>query len=344
VNWPGRALREIARHGAVVRVTVIRAEGSTPREIGAAMLVGPAGIEDTIGGGALEFEAIAHARGLLATAGDASPWRREWRDFALGPSLGQCCGGFVRLMFELFTQDECPALERIASSADPARMVLLRPIETGAPLLCALSGDDILPAASARAARQWLAAPQRPDALLIPGRKGEPDWVLEPLAPPLTPLILHGAGHVGRALIRVLDGLPFAVTWADIDAGRFPESVPPDVAARIAPDPAGVIAEAPAGAIHLVMTHSHPLDLAICHAVLARGNFRFLGLIGSETKRARFLKRLRELGMAEERLARLTCPIGLPGVKGKQPAIIAVAIAAQLLAIAGADSPVAEKL
>jgi xanthine dehydrogenase accessory factor len=203
-------------------------------------------------------------------------------------------------------------------------------------LLCALSGDHTLPAASARAARQWLAARQKPGALLIPSRKGEPDWFLEPLAPPLTPLVLHGAGHVGRALVRVLDGLPFAVIWADIDAGRFPESVPPRIATRIAPDPAGVIAEAPAGAIHLVMTHSHLLDLAICHAVLARGEFRFLGLIGSGTKRARFLKRLRELGVAEERLARLTCPIGLPGVKGKQPAIIAVAVAAQLLEIAGA--------
>jgi xanthine dehydrogenase accessory factor len=344
VNWPRHVGEAIARQGAVVRVIVIRAEGSTPREIGAAMLVGMAGIEDTIGGGALEFEAIAHARGLLAKADDASLWRRECRDFALGPSLGQCCGGFVRLMFELFTPPECPALERIARSADPARMVLLRPIETGAPLLYGLSSDHILPAASARAARQWFAARQRPDALLIPGRKGEPDWFLEPLAPPFTPLILHGAGHVGRALIRVLDGLPFAVTWADIDAGRFPGNVPPGVAARIAPDPAGVIAEAPAGAIHLVMTHSHPLDLAICHAVLARGDFRFLGLIGSETKRARFLKRLRELGVAEERLARLTCPIGLPGVKGKQPAIIAVAVAAQLLEIAEADYPDAEKL
>jgi xanthine dehydrogenase accessory factor len=336
VNWPRRVAREIARQGAVVRVTVIRAEGSTPREIGAAMLVGPAGIEDTIGGGALEFGAIAHARGLLAKAGDASPWRREWRDFALGPSLGQCCGGFVRLMFELFTEAERPILEGFASMAVPQRMVLLRPITNGQPLQCAAAGDDAWPAALSRAARGWLTAQRKPDALLIPGRKGEPDWFLEPLAPPLTPLILYGAGHVGRALIRVLDGLPFAVTWADIDAGRFPENVPPGIAARIASDPAEIAAEAPPGAVHLVMTHSHPLDLAICHAVLARGEFRFLGLIGSGTKRARFLKRLRELGVAEERLARLTCPIGAPGVKGKQPAIIAVAVAAQLLEIAGA--------
>jgi xanthine dehydrogenase accessory factor len=149
--------------------------------------------------------------------------------------------------------------------------------------------------------------------------------------------MIYGAGHVGRALIRVLEGLPFAVTWADIDAGRFPKTAPTQAARRIAADPAALAAEAPPRAIHIVMTHSHPLDLAICHAVLVRGDFRFLGLIGSQTKRTRFLKRLRELGVPQDRLARLICPIGLPGVKGKQPAVIAVAVAAQLLEIAEVD-------
>ena len=109
MNWPARIAETVARQGAVVRVTVIRAEGSTPREVGAAMLVGLDGIEDSIGGGALEHQAIAHARMLVATA-DGTPWYRECRDFALGPSLGQCCGGAVRLLFERFAQAERVAL------------------------------------------------------------------------------------------------------------------------------------------------------------------------------------------------------------------------------------------
>lgn len=336
MNWPGRAAEEIARQGVAARVTVIRADGSTPREVGAAMLVGPDRIEGTIGGGALEFDAIAYARKLIATA-DETLWRRECRDFALGPSLGQCCGGAVRLLFELFTVAERPTLEAIARADASPNMVLLRPVASGQSLQCAAPGDDAWPAALKQAAYACLAAGLRPDAMLIPGRKAGPDWFLEPLAPALTPLILYGAGHVGRALVRILDGLPFAVIWVDIDAARFPESPPSGIDARIAADPAALATNAPSQAIHLVMTHSHPLDLAICHAVLARGDFRFLGLIGSETKRARFLKRLRELGVAEECLARLTCPIGAPQVKGKQPAIIAVAVAAQLLEIAGAE-------
>jgi xanthine dehydrogenase accessory factor len=137
--------------------------------------------------------------------------------------------------------------------------------------------------------------------------------------------------------------LPFAVTWVDVAAARFPEVAPDGVAVQTAPDPAAVAAQAPAQAFHIVMTHSHPLDLAICHAVLARGAFGHLGLIGSRTKRARFLKRLRELGIAEEQLAWLACPIGVAGIEGKQPAIIAVAVAAELLQITQGNGAAARK-
>ena len=328
--WPSRIADQIARRGPLVRVTVIRAEGSTPREIGAAMLVGADGIEDTIGGGALEFEAIAHARGLLALAADGEPWQREWRDFALGPSLGQCCGGFVRLLFELLTDREQAVLEGFRDLKD-GRHLIVRPVDSGPPLQALPPDGQSTAAPIQRAVRVWLLAEQPSGALLIPGRKGEPDLLVERLAPPATPLFLYGAGHVGRALVRVLDGLPFAVSWIDTDASRFPDLVPAHVTARVASDPAALAQKAPPGAYHLVMTYSHPLDLAICHAVLSREDFGHLGLIGSETKRARFVKRLRELGHSEAQLARLICPIGLPAIKGKQPGVIAVAVAAQLL-------------
>lgn len=334
MSWLSRIAQELSAGGAVVRVTVIRAEGSTPRETGAAMLVTGTGLLDTIGGGALEFEAIAHARGLLSGNTDAPLWRREWRDFALGPSLGQCCGGAVRLMFERFADGERPVLEGLARAGDPRGAIVARPVQAEAPLQAVASGTDALPRRIARAIDGRLAQGPLQGALLIPGRKGEPDWFVEPLAPAATPLVIYGAGHVGRALVRVLEGLPFAVTWVDADAQRFPHPLPGHVAARALAEPAAFALEAPAGAFHIVMTHSHALDLAICHAVLAGGAFGHLGLIGSQTKRARFAKRLAALGIGEERLARLVCPIGLAGIAGKQPSVIAVAIAAQLLSLA----------
>jgi len=150
----------------------------------------------------------------------------------------------------------------------------------------------------------------------------------------MVPLHIYGAGHVGRALVRVLEDLPFRVTWADTAAQRFPAAIPPHVTAHVSPDLPALAAAAPADATHIVMTYSHALDLAICHAVLRRGQFGHLGLIGSATKRARFLHRLAGLGIAPAMLQRLTCPIGLPGVGAKEPAMIAVSVAAKLVELA----------
>jgi xanthine dehydrogenase accessory factor len=80
-----------------------------------------------------------------------------------------------------------------------------------------------------------------------------------------------------------------------------------------------------------VLTHSHDLDLAIGEAILKRGDFGFFGLIGSQTKRARFRHRYRDRGIAQALVDRMVCPIGLPGIPGKAPEVIAVAAVAQLL-------------
>ena len=134
--------------------------------------------------------------------------------------------------------------------------------------------------------------------MLIRGTKGASAWFVEPLARRMVPLYVYGAGHVGRALVRVLQDLPFAVTWADTSASRFPDPLPAHAHMEAASDLPALASSAPAGAYHIVMTYSHALDLAICHAVLRRGDFGHLGLIGSATKRARFVKRLGELGIA----------------------------------------------
>lgn len=284
VTWIGNILRELAHHDAVVRATVIRAEGSTPRETGAAMLVGVGHIVDTIGGGALELEAIAHARGLLrrlAATPMAPSWQRDARDFALGPSLGQCCGGHARLLFEAFTARERPALEELACAIHPEGALLVRPIACGGRLEIAASRKQpgAWPLAVTRVLREMLSGiwPRAPT--LIKGAKGESAWFVEPLQRRMVPLHIYGAGHVGRALVRVLQDLPFAVTWADTAASRLPNPVPSHVHAHAAPDLPALAAAAPADAFHIVMTYSHALDLAICHAVLRRGQFAYLGLI-----------------------------------------------------------------
>jgi xanthine dehydrogenase accessory factor len=261
------------------------------------------------------------------------------RDFALGPSLGQCCGGYTRLLFEVFTGRERPTLEALARGTDPDAALVLRPLESGRPLETVSSRKEpsARPLAVTRALRDMLSGARPREAMLIRGGKVAGAWFVEPLARRMVPLTIYGAGHVGRALVRVLQDLPFAVTWADTAAARFPDVLPPHVHVQATLDLPALAAAAPAGAWHIVMTYSHALDLAVCHAVLRRGDFGHLGLIGSATKRARFLKRLAELGIAPAALARLSCPIGLPGLGGKEPGMIAVAVAAQLVQLATAD-------
>ena len=156
-------------------------------------------------------------------------------------------------------------------------------------------------------------------------------WMLERDEPSPRPLWIWGAGHVGRALVAVAAPLPGrTITWVDVAAERFPPAAtdPPAVGRLVAADPARAMAHAPADADHLILTHSHEIDLALCHAALRRG-FRTCGLIGSATKWARFRGRLRALGHDHDAVARIVCPIGDPAL-GKHPQGIAIGVAAAL--------------
>jgi xanthine dehydrogenase accessory factor len=150
-------------------------------------------------------------------------------------------------------------------------------------------------------------------------------------------LQLHGAGHVGQAIARLLAALPCRVQWIDERDEAFPPPTDDDTAAhieRISVDTVEAeVSQAPPGACYLVMTHRHDLDLRIVEAVLRRGDARFCGLIGSRSKRERFRHRLAERGLQAPTLDGLTCPIGLPGITGKEPEVIAVAVVAQLLSL-----------
>lgn len=299
-------LRAAVAAGPVVRVLVLEVQGSSPREAGAAMLVTAAGQAGTIGGGALEWEAAREARALLS----AGPWARRDRRLALGPALGQCCGGAVRLLLERFDAETLPG----------EGGAFLRPLASGLPP----GGEDLAARQLLRRARDGrLAGPLVAEGL-----------VAEPLAPPPATLMLYGAGHVGRALVRMLAGLPVRILWVDDAPARFPDPVPAHAERFLAANPADAAGFAPPGAQHLVMTYSHALDLEICHRVLS-GPFGHLGLIGSASKAARFRARLAELGHPAERIARLSCPIGDRSL-GKAPEAIALGVAAEVLRRAAA--------
>jgi len=267
------AARRCLDTGETAVVVEVRAtQGSAPRRAGTRMVVCAQRVVGTIGGGHLEWKALQTAREMLRTRELAA--RSE--HCALGPTLGQCCGGAVTLRFD------------------------------------------------------------RLDAALLAR------W---PAPLPLFHLQLYGAGHVGRAIATLLAALDVKVEWIDEREDQFDDATtlgapwPPHIR-RVCVDAVEAEAgEAPPGAFYLVLTHNHALDLRITEAILRRGDFGFLGLIGSKTKRERFVHRFEQRGMAPALIARMTCPIGVQGIEGKQPEVIAVAVVAQLLQRVGEPTP-----
>ena len=300
----------IDRHGIASLVSVIDVDGSAPREAGARLVVQPdGGFFGTIGGGRLEFEAIAAARAVLAKGRG----RAEFRNWPLGPNLGQCCGGRVRTLTETFDARDAATIRRLADAEQSGAFVTMSRV-----------GDE------GRIER--VLAPRRADAPLSLAARGfEKAGFREQFGETTTPVLLFGAGHVGRAVVLALAPLPFAVRWIDSRPDQFPQFVPPNVVTVRTDDAERELAEAPCDAMIVVMTHAHPLDFDITVAALRRRAFDFIGLIGSETKRARFVTFARQMGVTAAELDRLTCPIGIPKIKGKEPAVIAASLAAHLL-------------
>ena len=277
-----RAAEWLAEARPAVVVEVVGARGSVPRGPGTRMLVAVDESIGTIGGGHLELKAISAARALIAAhserpgSGAGARFAAREQSFALGPSLGQCCGGTLTLSF---------------APLDAAALV------------------------------RW------------------------PASVPLFHLQLHGAGHVGRAIATLLATLDVEVDWFDERDEEFPATTDlgsawPDRIRRVSVDTIEAeVRRAPTGAFFLVLTHEHALDLRIVEAVLRRGDFAFCGLIGSRTKRTRFEHRLEARGVDAATIARLVCPIGVAGIDGRAPEIIAAAVVAQLLVEHGRALP-----
>ncbi|MGP9822392.1 xanthine dehydrogenase accessory protein XdhC [Salinarimonas sp. NSM] len=146
-------------------------------------------------------------------------------------------------------------------------------------------------------------------------------------------LVVFGAGHVARALITVLGQLPWRVTWVDSRADQFPEQLPGNVRRHLTDDPVGDAPDLCDGAQVLILTHNHQLDFDLCQTLLNAGRDSGLGLIGSDTKAARFRQRLAHRGFSDEVIARIRCPVGRRDVPGKRPMEVAVSIMAELLTL-----------
>lgn len=326
-----------------VLLTLSQIMGSAPRESGCRMVVTTDSTTGSIGGGNLEYTAIAQARRMLA---ESEGEIQRLQSFGLGPALNQCCGGAVSLHFERIPAGKVGWLdELITAQTESCPAILLTAVDAALPL------HHVLTAGSARPLDVpepvWQAAVQR---LRLQPRVQTPassdqssfttvatesgNWWLERIEDHRPELFLFGAGHVGQEVARMLRGLPFNLSWIDERTDIFPQDAAHHCT-LIGSDPLAVVASAKANNVFVVMTHSHQLDEAICGAVLQRQDadwdFLWLGLIGSDTKRKRFIHRLKQSGLSDQQLQRLVCPIGLSGIHGKQPATIALSLLAQLM-------------
>jgi xanthine dehydrogenase accessory factor len=318
-SWLPELLQTLEREPRVVRIVLAEVRGSAPRDCGTSMLVWPAGVMGTIGGGRLEWDAIAAARELLETQEVPARVCR----LVLGADLGQCCGGVVTLWIERYERSDLDELREAQTAAGRGRAVLVSTLTPGSTHHRLVCDPDTQCVAGLNAFE-----PELPR--LIRGTSGELT-LLERLDDALPEVWLYGAGHVGQALARILAELPVRLTWTDSRAEWLPRAGAGRMHIRHCAEPAATLDDAPVGAYFIVMTHSHALDFTLCRTLLERNDFAWLGLIGSKSKAARFRSRLAREGVAAEAITRLVCPIGVAGIASKWPGAIAVAVAAQLM-------------
>lgn len=329
-DWPAAAIRSVQATGSVVRIMIASVRGSAPREPGTSMLVDRNGIVGTIGGGQLEWSAIAVARNMLI---DSSAPVAQLQKLILGPQLAQCCGGAVQVWLERYVVTDLPILR----SAEEATA------RTPAVLMTTLANPRI-----ERRVLRHPALDERARHMIRAGKSielvddGGNVTLRERLDRPRPSIWLYGAGHVGQSVSRVLAALPIQLTWIDSRAELLPAELSPSVHIELANDPVATVADAPPGTRFVVMTHSHALDYQLCKAVLARGDQAWLGLIGSTSKSVRFRSRLLDDGISQDRVAGLVCPIGVSGIESKLPAVIAVSVAAQLLQTFSSNATISE--
>ncbi|MCU4414475.1 xanthine dehydrogenase accessory protein XdhC [Acinetobacter sp. WU_MDCI_Axc73] len=300
---------------SVVLVTVLRADGSTPREVGATMLLRldqqqQVQQSDTIGGGHLEFQAIDIAKQMLL---DSESCDQRIERFNLSARLGQCCGGVMWLLFEKIEaiRDELITCQ----TAWQKGRSIIRTVSDGQASTWSIANDS-----SASSNYQF----QQNDAKWLWQQKIQPN---------IMKVMIFGAGHVGEAIVRCLLPIGVQIKWVDNRDDIFPLDLRNQVNCIGTDVPEVEIRHFDRSGAILILTHDHQLDLQLCFEALkpTQQPFAYVGMIGSKSKRAIFEKRMSARGYPQTQLESLVCPIGIDGISSKQPAIIAVSVVAELL-------------
>ncbi len=345
-DWFERLKNAIEADGIAVLVTVVAVSGSVPREVGASLVVSRSGISGTIGGGNLEHKCEQEARRLLngeferESSGDSTA---RYKKFSLGPSLGQCCGGRVELLFESVSAKTPWVSELLRSKAitrslgEDASYWLCRSRDCSvARILSAVDLEKIKPVSGVDRGIDL----QTSSASVVLDAENS-RWLCQPLSELRREVWVHGAGHVGQAVVSQLILLDCRVTLLDHRDEWL--QLQPDLAInRILTEPTdhdvlscSAMGRSEVGnpekAAHVVMTHSHALDFNICLDLLNSAKFDWLGLIGSATKRNTFIKRLQQRGISQTSIDRLHCPIGNLTLQSSKPEVIALSLAAELM-------------
>jgi xanthine dehydrogenase accessory factor len=342
VAWLDALAQALASDGEAELAVVAAAQGPTPRETGAAMVVSRGACAGTIGGGQLEYEATRVAREALAQSAPRGAWSAR---YSLSARHAQGCGGVATVAFAKLDRSAFAWLEPAlacsrtgasfalvsrANAKEPAQRLVVTADDVRGTL-----GDASLDSAAIALARTRLAGARAGTALVRSTNDAGAQLLLQVERPDAFPVLLFGNGHVGAALVDVLGVVPAHLTWIDARAENFPVDVPNNVDIFVTDRPQDALPEAPAGAFVVVMTHSHDLDFTLIETALARSDWRYLGMIGSTAKRAQLERHLADRGLPADAGARIRCPIGTEGVavKGKHPGSIAIAIAAELLVV-----------
>ncbi len=336
MNWVDRLLRLQQQRIPAVMVTVASTVGSTPREPGAKMIVTRDALYGTIGGGNLEHKACSIARSQLDTD---EP--NQLRRFPLGAGLGQCCGGLVNLMFEPIVETTPwlePAQQFHSRGEDWVRLVTAHEShdEPNSAFLI-LARDRVhnaLPEGVAygdmhKAAESILDSDK--NVGLIQTQADGHSYFIEATRKADFQLVLFGAGHVGRAIVRVMQDLPIAIRWVDTRDDQAIPEIPDNVEFICTDTPEAEVGTVAVGSYFLVMTHDHALDQQLAEQILKRDDFAYFGLIGSASKRRLFETRMSRRGFEASHFERMTCPIGIDGIQSKQPAAIAISVAGEIM-------------
>lgn len=340
MSWLSTLHHLVADNQPCVLVTVAGTRGSTPRDVGAKMIVTETETIGTIGGGTLEYQCTEEASQWLKKRSITG--RSSLKRYPLGSNCGQCCGGVAEIMFEEITAEQHSWVEKLVELQSSEQSVLMLTARQSRRKVAKLlvTPDEYFGEINEFStlenintlAQRVLRSRVGPDqAMLTLTANIELPVLMEPLYCNDFHVAIFGAGHVGLACVNALSTLGASITLVDSRPGFVDAQFPECVNAVHAAQPANLIAELPAQTYILIMTHNHALDFELCAEALQREALPYCGLIGSITKRRRFDKRLRATGLGDAQLAGLTCPIGMTALEGKTPQEIAISVAAQLL-------------